>query len=138
MALINDGSYNLCSSVVLSHLLSVALPLFSSVWFHRPRKTDSNSLHQNSMPKTPHNVKLLPGKHFVNQVCARTVEHSVKKRKLNIQIKWEMNKFGAQRIFPTCFFFSFSCETIKLLYRTMPLSICWILFSFRLYFCSCD
>lgn len=40
-------------------------------------------------------------------MCARTVEHSVKKRKLNIQIKWEMNKFGAQRIFPTCFFFLF-------------------------------
>lgn len=57
--------------------------------------------------KPPTTLSFCTRKHFVNQVCARTVEHSVKKRKLNIQIKWEMNKFGAQRIFPTCFIFLF-------------------------------
>lgn len=131
----------LITSVRVLYSVICFLSLFcSSLWYGFIGLEKRTLIHYIRIQcrKPPTTLSFCTRKHFVNQVCARTVEHSVKKRKLNIQIKWEMNKFGAQRIFPTCFFFSFSCETIKLLYRTMPLSICWILFSFRLYFCSCD
>lgn len=65
----------------------------------------SNSFNESSMPKTS-TFRKNRAREMEWEAERTNGSSSLKKRKLKLQNKWEMNNFGAQRLFPICSVFS--------------------------------